>query len=91
MICIAALLSWAFTVAAVIAVQYGMGSHMDEVLKRGTHNLERYIQVHVHGHSRGAQYSLTPDSVDYLAVIHFLQRLSGLLEVIHPRILPSTW
>ncbi|KAI4851797.1 integral membrane protein [Aureobasidium sp. EXF-8845] len=40
-----ALLAWAFIVAAVIAVQYGMGSHMDEVMKRGTRNLESYVQT----------------------------------------------
>ncbi|KAI4736412.1 integral membrane protein [Aureobasidium sp. EXF-12298] len=44
LICIAALLSWGFIVATVIAVQHGMGLHMDEVMKRGTHNLEHYIK-----------------------------------------------
>jgi len=48
LICIAALLSWGFIVATVIAVQHGMGSHMEEVMKRGTHNLEHYIKVRVH-------------------------------------------
>lgn len=45
MICIAALLSWGFIIATVIAVQHGMGLHMDEVMKRGTRNLEHYIKV----------------------------------------------
>jgi hypothetical protein len=68
-----------------------MGSHMDEVLKRGTRNLEHYIQVRVHDHIESTECSLTFRLLDHLAVIHLLQRLSGLLEVIYPRILPSTW
>jgi hypothetical protein len=91
LICIAALLAWAFIVATVVAVEFGMGSHMDEVMKRGTRNLEHYIQVRVHDYIESAEFSLIPRLLDHLAVLHLLQRLSGLLEVLYPRVLPSTW
>jgi hypothetical protein len=64
---------------------------MDEVLKRGTRNLEHYIQVRVHDYIESTECSLTPCLLDHLAVIHLLQRLSGFLEVLYPRILPSAW
>jgi hypothetical protein len=68
-----------------------MGSHMDEVLKRGTRNLEHYIQVRVRDYIESTECSLTSRLLDHLAVIHLLQRLSGLPEVLYPRVLPSTW
>jgi hypothetical protein len=64
---------------------------MDEVMKRGTRNLERYVQVRVWKQIESAQQSLIHCRLDHLAVIHLLQRFSGLLEVLYPRILPSTW
>ncbi|THW17903.1 integral membrane protein [Aureobasidium pullulans] len=45
LICIAALLAWAFAVATIIAVHHGLGQHMDEVMKKGTANLNTYSQT----------------------------------------------
>ncbi|KAH0140369.1 integral membrane protein, partial [Aureobasidium melanogenum] len=42
LICVAALLSWAFIIVTAIAVHHGLGSHIDEVMKKGTANMNRY-------------------------------------------------
>ncbi|KAH0345151.1 integral membrane protein, partial [Aureobasidium melanogenum] len=42
LICIAALLSWAFIIVTVLAVHHGLGSHRDEVMKKGAANMNSY-------------------------------------------------
>ncbi|MCJ1284378.1 hypothetical protein MMC26_003709 [Xylographa opegraphella] len=42
---VAALLSWAFIVVTIIAVNHGLGSHMQVVLQRGEENLIEYAQI----------------------------------------------
>ncbi|KAH0262904.1 integral membrane protein, partial [Aureobasidium melanogenum] len=42
LICIAALLSWAFIIVTVLAVHHGLGSHIDEVMKKGAANMNSY-------------------------------------------------
>lgn len=39
------LLSWAFSVVTVMAVQHGLGDHMEAVLARGTQNMITYAQI----------------------------------------------
>lgn len=45
LIVIAALLAWAFIVATILAVNHGLGSHMQDVMLRGTDNLISYSQI----------------------------------------------
>ncbi|KAL1858102.1 hypothetical protein Daus18300_010103 [Diaporthe australafricana] len=45
LIIIGALLAWAFIVATILAVNHGLGSHMDDVMLRGTDNLISYSQI----------------------------------------------
>ncbi|KKY36692.1 putative integral membrane protein [Diaporthe ampelina] len=39
------LLAWAFIIATILAVNHGLGSHMEEVMLRGTDNLISYSQI----------------------------------------------
>ncbi|KAH8756343.1 integral membrane protein [Diaporthe sp. PMI_573] len=45
LIIVAALLAWAFIIATILAVNHGLGSHMEEVMLRGTDNLIAYSQI----------------------------------------------
>lgn len=45
LIIIAALLAWAFIVATILAVNHGLGSHMEDVMLRGIDNLISYSQI----------------------------------------------
>ncbi|KAK8085064.1 hypothetical protein PG997_006335 [Apiospora hydei] len=45
LIVVAALLSWAFSIVTVVAVQHGLGDHMEAVLERGTQNMITYAQA----------------------------------------------
>ncbi|KAK4115452.1 hypothetical protein N656DRAFT_694574, partial [Canariomyces notabilis] len=44
-ICVAVVISWAFIGCTIASVQYGLGSHMEDVLVRGTDNMITYAQV----------------------------------------------
>ncbi|KAK8069789.1 hypothetical protein PG994_006405 [Apiospora phragmitis] len=45
LIVVAALLSWAFSIVTVVAVEHGLGDHMEDVLARGTQNMITYAQA----------------------------------------------
>ncbi|KAI9757650.1 MAG: hypothetical protein M4579_003375 [Chaenotheca gracillima] len=42
---IASLFSWAFIVATILAVQHGLGSHIEVVMLRGADNFTAYLQI----------------------------------------------
>ncbi|KAJ0114139.1 hypothetical protein J7T55_007973 [Diaporthe amygdali] len=45
LIVIAALLAWAFIIATILAVNHGLGSHISDVMLRGSDNLISYSQI----------------------------------------------
>lgn len=45
LIIIGALLAWAFIIATILAVNHGLGSHMEDVMLRGVDNLISYSQI----------------------------------------------
>ncbi|KAF2458808.1 hypothetical protein BDY21DRAFT_363004 [Lineolata rhizophorae] len=45
LMCIATLLAWAFIAATILAVNHGLGDHIEAVMARGTDNLVSYSQI----------------------------------------------
>ncbi|KAF5710863.1 integral membrane protein [Fusarium globosum] len=45
LICVGAILSWCFIGCTIASVQHGLGSHYEDVIKRGTDNFIAYLQI----------------------------------------------
>ncbi|KAH7185152.1 uncharacterized protein B0J16DRAFT_414536 [Fusarium flagelliforme] len=45
LICVGALLSWSFIGCTIASVNHGLGSHYEDVIKRGTDNFIAYLQI----------------------------------------------